>query len=119
MKIYLERLPETLREQAPAVRACLERFAQVLKVKEVLLFGSFARGEAGADSDVDLCIVAEGAERQLETARLLRRAIRDVRPKPAFTLIPITPGRLEEKRRTGDHFFRTVLVEGVLLGAEE
>ncbi|MCL4790335.1 MAG: nucleotidyltransferase domain-containing protein [Verrucomicrobia bacterium] len=90
----------------------------VMPLRAVYLFGSHARGEAGPDSDVDLCIVADGAERQLETARRLREAIWDIWPKPAFTLVPIAPRRLEEKKATGDYFFQTILTEGVPLAAE-
>ena len=52
-------------------------------------------------------------------ARRLRRAIREIKPKPAFTLIPITPERLAEKKRDNDHFFKTVLEEGVLVASED
>ena len=74
--------------------------------------------EPGPDSDVDLCIVADGAIEQLKAARAFRRAMRPIRPKPAFTLVPIAARRLEEKRSSGDFFFATVLREGVLLAAE-
>ena|ERR1700720_1523272 len=47
-----------------------------------------------------------------------RQEIWDIWPRPALTLIPITPQRLEEKTACGDHFFRTVLKEGVLLATE-
>jgi hypothetical protein len=59
-----------------------------------------------------------GAERQLEASAKWRRAMRAVWPRPAFTLIPITPCRLAEKQERNDHFFFTVLKEGVLLAAE-
>jgi uncharacterized protein len=97
----------------------LEAFNHVRHVRAVYLFGSHARRDARPDSDVDLCIVAEGAEKQLESAATFRRAMREIRPKPAFTLIPISPERLEEKKTVGDHFFRTVLHEGVLLATED
>ena len=42
----------------------------------------------------------------------------EIRPKPAFTLIPIAPQRLGEKKAIGDHFFKTLLREGVLLPTE-
>jgi hypothetical protein len=64
------------------------------------------------------CIVAEGAERQRETARRYREAIWEIWPRPSLTLIPISPGRLAEKQSIGDHFFATVLKEGVLLASE-
>ena len=88
---------------------------EVLPLKAVYLFGSHARSDARPDSDVDLCLVAEGAERQIEAAQRFRRAMREIWPKPAFTLVPIAPGRLEEKKAVGDHFFHTVLTEGLLL----
>ena len=77
-----------------------------------------ARGEARADTDVDLCIVADGASEQLKAAGAFRRAMRSIRPKPAFTLVPIATRRLEEKRTNGDFFFATVFREGVLLASE-
>jgi predicted nucleotidyltransferase len=88
-------------------------------LQRVILFGSHARGEARPDSDVDLCLVAEGAERQLEAARQFREAIWDVWPRPSLTLIPITPSRLGEKEAIGDFFFGSVLQEGVLLAAQD
>ena len=84
---------------------------------EYYLFGSHARGEARPDSDVDLCLVAEGATDQYKAAQRWRGAISETRPKPAFTLLPISPGRLQEKRIGGDYFFQTVLNEGVVLAA--
>jgi predicted nucleotidyltransferase len=89
-----------------------------MPVSEVILFGSHARGEARADSDVDLCVVTVGAAEQFQAARKLRQAMRPIRPKPSFTLIPISPERLGEKKERGDHFFQTVLSEGVLLASK-
>jgi predicted nucleotidyltransferase len=93
--------------------------ASVDRIREVRLFGSYSRGEAGADSDVDLCIVADGAVSQLRAAERFRRAMRDIRSKPAFTLLPITPARLAEKRAVGDPFYQTVLEEGILIASED
>ena len=58
--------------------------------------------------DVDLCLVAEGATEQLKAAQKFRRAMSDVWPTPSFTLIPIAPARLDEKKAVGDHFFYLV-----------
>ncbi len=92
---------------------------QALPLRAVYLFGSHARGDARSDSDVDLCLVAEGATEQLKAAQRFRGAIWDIRPKPAFTLVPIAPERLEEKMAIGDPFFRTILLEGVPLATED
>lgn len=113
----LENLPSSLANQRETLAKCLEAMDRVLPLKAVYLFGSHARGEARPDSDVDLCLVAEGATEQLKAAQRCRHAIWDIWPCPAFTLIPITPARLNEKRAIGDHFFATVLREGVPLAA--
>lgn len=118
VKLLFENLPCSLAPQRETLARCLEAMDRVMPLRAVYLFGSHARGDARADSDVDLCLVADGAERQLEAAQLLRRAIRGIRPKPAFTLVPITPERLAEKRSIRDYFFETVLNEGVRLAAE-
>ena len=119
MKLLLENLPPSLMSQSQSLARCLEAMNNVTPLREVYLFGSHARGEARPDSDVDLCIVADAAERQLETAARFRRAMRPVWPRPAFTLVPISPTRLAEKKAIGDYFFGTVLNEGVLLATED
>src|SRR5436853_7904317 len=119
MKLLLNNLPIGLHGQRDALAKCLEAMNRVVPLRAVYLFGAHARGDARPDSDVDLCIVADGAEEQLETAARFREAIWDVWPRPAFTLLPITPARLSEKRTRHDHFFTTVLKEGVLLAEED
>jgi predicted nucleotidyltransferase len=112
------KLPVSLCNQRDSLVRCLEAMDAVMPLKAVYLFGSHARGDARPDSDVDLCLVADGAKTQLEAARAFRRAMRPIRPKPAFTLVPIAPERLEEKKAANDFFFATVLSEGVLLATE-
>jgi Nucleotidyltransferase domain len=118
VKLLLDNLPPGLRSQREPLAKCLTAIGQAAKVRAIYLFGSYARGEAKPDSDVDLCIVADDAEEQLKAAARWRKAMRPVWPRPAFTLIPISPTRLAEKRARHDPFFATVLTEGVLLATE-
>ena len=118
VKLLLDNLPAELESQRQTLAQCLEAMDRVMPLRAVYLFGSHARGEAQPDSDVDLCVVAEGAERQLEAARRFRVAMGDVWPCPPLTLLPITPQRLAEKRACHDHFFATVMEEGVILATE-
>jgi predicted nucleotidyltransferase len=119
LKVLMDNLPASLREQREVLAKCLAAMDRALPLKAVYLFGSHARGEARAGSDVDLCLVAEGAGQQLKAARQFRRAMREIRPKPPFTLVPIAPQRLAQKQAVGDHFFHTILKEGVLLAATD
>ena len=113
----LENLPPSLHGERETLRQCLEAFDRVMPLQAVYLFGSHARGDAGPDSDVDLCIISEGAGHQHQAAARFRHVMWDIWPRPAFTLIPISPRRLAEKRACGDHFFRSVLQEGVQVAA--
>jgi hypothetical protein len=117
VKLHLENLPPSLVAQRETLARCLEAMDAAHPFRQVILFGSHARGEARPDSDVDLCLVADGAEQQYDTATTWLRAVWNLRPKPSFTLIPVTPERLREKQAVGDYFFRTVLKEGVVLAA--
>jgi predicted nucleotidyltransferase len=119
MKLLLDRLPVSLQGRRDTLARCLLALRQVHRVHAVILFGSHARGDGRPDSDVDLCIVADGAEQQLQTATEFRRALWPLRPGLSFTLVPITPHRLEEKKTAGDHFFQTVLREGVSIAQED
>ena len=118
MKLLLENLPPSLVSQRETLARCLEAMNRALPLREVWLFGSHARGEARADSDVDLCLVAEGAEQQLQAAQKFGEAMWDIWPCPPFSLVPIAPARLEEKKASGDFFYATVLAEGVRLAQE-
>ncbi|MBN1673973.1 MAG: nucleotidyltransferase domain-containing protein [Kiritimatiellae bacterium] len=119
MRLLLDNLPSSLRDRKDVFSRCFAAFGRCRRIHEILLFGSHARGEASADSDVDLCIIADDAEQQLRAARDFRRAIRWIRPKPPLTLLPITPQRLDEKKQRNDHFFATVLQEGICLAKED
>lgn len=84
-------------------------------MKKIILFGSYASGKASGDSDVDLCVVTEDAEKQLETAKKIRNSLWNVPGCPPLTLIPITPVRLREKLDQHDPLFEDILREGISL----
>ena len=118
MKLLLQNLPPSLQEQRQPLERCLRAMDAAMPLRAVYLFGSHVRGEARPDSDVDLCVVSDEADRQTAASRRLSEALLGVWPRPAFTLIPITPQRLAEKRAVRDPFFDTVLDQGVLLATE-
>lgn len=119
MKILTDNIPFSLRDQIDPLEQCLRAMNEALPLREVVLFGSHARGDARPDSDVDLCVISEHAERQMPASRRLSEGLLHVWPRPSFTLIPITPARLAEKRQAGDHFFKTVFEEGLLIATED
>ncbi len=84
MKLLLDNPPPSLQNQREVLAKCLEAINRALPVQAACLLGSHARGEARSDSDVDFCIVADGAERQLDAAACWRVAMREVgRDRPS------------------------------------
>lgn len=94
------------------VRQIVERF----RPWRVVLFGSYARGEAGEDSDLDLLIIAPSAEpRWRRTVPVYRLLAGLGVPKD---IIWWTPEEIEEWRGVRSHFIHTVLREGKVLYEE-
>ena len=85
------------------------------RAEKVILFGSYAKGNATADSDVDLLVVAPTKERFFERMASVRRLIRNLRDGLSVSPIVLTPGELEKRREAGDPFVREILQTGVSL----
>ncbi len=119
MKIIEKNIPLSLVQHRDKLIECLDAFDRTHRLREVILFGSHARGKASPTSDVDLCLVSDDAIDQYRTATDYRRAIGRIRGKPALSLVPISPARLEEKKKSRDPFFRSVLAEGQIIVKED
>lgn len=119
VKLLLENLPPSLLPQRETLARCLEAMNRAAPIEQVVLFGSHVRGEARDDSDVDLCVVAPGAVAQMEAGNQFYRALRGIWPRPGFSLVPITPVRLKEKRAIQDFFFEGIMQEGIPIATKD
>ncbi|MEI7782485.1 MAG: nucleotidyltransferase domain-containing protein [Planctomycetota bacterium] len=75
------------------MQAAIERLVAAAQPTKIILFGSYARGEAGPDSDVDLLVVADVPEGVTFRTIAVREAIGDT-PFP-MDLIVVTPDEWE------------------------
>ncbi len=103
------------REPNRQLRTIGKKIKQEYRAERVILFGSYARGDATEDSDVDLLVVARTKERFFERIATVRRLIRDLRKGLPVSPIVLTPGELEKRRQAGDPFVREILETGVSL----
>ena len=103
------------REMNRRLRRIGKKIKQEYRAERVILFGSYARGDATEDSDVDLLVVARTKERFFERMATVRRLIRDLRNGLPVSPIVLTPGELEKRRQAGDPFIREILQTGVSL----
>jgi len=93
------------------VRRIVKRFDP----EQIILFGSYARGEAHPDSDVDLLIVmpVEGSKREKRIE--IRVALHDI-PIP-MDIIVVTPDEFERRRDIVGTIVRPAVREGKVLYA--
>jgi len=87
----------------PALKTAIQKFDD--RIELALLYGSIARGEEHAGSDVDLMIV--GTLRQIDLLPALRKLETRFHREVNVTLF--SPEEFHSKLAKGDHFFNTVL----------
>ena len=90
----------------------IHRVVSEFKPIRILLFGSYARGEQGVDSDVDLLIIMPFDGRPAAKSVEIR-----LKARPSFPvdLIVRTPGTVEERLAMGDGFIREAVEHGKVL----
>ena len=86
----------------PAIEKALEN---VPEIERALVFGSFACGEAGSASDVDLLIVGDASLRSLVKILRPTQERYDIEINP----VVMTQSEFRERQDKGEHFIMTVL----------
>jgi predicted nucleotidyltransferase len=100
-------------ERYVRLRKISERLKKEYHAEKVILFGSYARGEATEDSDIDLFIIAPTNERFIERTAAVKRTIRDLRYGLPISPIVLTPEELKRRIKIGDQFINEILEKGV------
>lgn len=96
----------------PEARIIGQRLRRELTAEFVYLFGSYARGNAGPDSDLDFMVVVPSSTKsRYERAVDARRTVRDVRfPKD---IVVLTRADWERELKAPSSLSSTVLREGI------
>src|SRR6266498_4931718 len=84
-----------LRERLAAIS---RRLKEQYGAEKVILFGSYARGEATEDSDVDLLVIAPTNERLFQRMATALRLVRDLYRGIPISPIVLKPEEIEERK---------------------
>jgi predicted nucleotidyltransferase len=99
------------------IQEIVRRFVSVADPRQIVLFGSWARGDARADSDVDMLVIEDGPfspeNSRRDAAVRLDRALRGL-TVPVDILV-FTPDEVEKWSRSVNHVVYDALHEGRLL----
>lgn len=104
-----------------ALRPALDRYAARLRarfgerLREMRLFGSYARGEAHEDSDVDVLVLVDGLTDREIGAAAGDAAVVAMETGAALAPLPMATERLDDLRRSERLLARVLDEEGVLL----
>jgi len=100
----------------PALAEVVRRLVDAYEPEQIYLFGSVARGDAGADSDYDLLVVVQdSAQPERRRSRLAYEALRGT--GIAADVLVCTRSYFENRRSLKASLPGTVIREGRLLHA--
>ena len=95
-----------------SIRDLRDRIAAEFRPQRFILFGSYAKGTAGADSDLDILVVLRhGRSGPKKAAEMLRR----LNPRAPVDLVVRTADEIESRLQANDFFLAEVLNHGRVL----
>ncbi|MCX6377242.1 MAG: nucleotidyltransferase domain-containing protein [Armatimonadetes bacterium] len=99
------------------IRRIVRRIAEEYAPERVILFGSYASGSPGPDSDIDLLIIKDTPERFIDRWTTVRKIVSDPKRKVPVDTIVLTPEELSQRLRIGDQFIAEIVEKGKVLYA--
>ena len=98
------------KKNTDAIARMVNRIVERFDPEQIILFGSYARGSANPDSDVDLLVVMKNVKSKRAKQVEMRCALHDIRiPKD---IIVVTESELERHRNIVGTIIRPALREG-------
>lgn len=94
------------------IQEVANKIAKEYKPEKIILFGSFAWGKPGPDSDVDLFIVKKTKKDPLRRCYELRKIIEPIFP---LDILVFTSQDVKKRLSLGDFFIKQILNQGKLL----
>jgi uncharacterized protein len=80
---------------------------------EIIVFGSWAWGEPGKDSDLDLFIIKDDPRRPIDRQVEVIRLFRGLKPRPPVDVFVYRPRERAEREQLGDQFVGKIVREGL------
>ena len=89
------------------------RIVQTSHPEKIILFGSYARGNFNADSDLDLLIIVSGITHLREESIRLRRVLRGL--MTSVDIVMATPEQIGRFANVAGYIYQTALTEGKVI----
>lgn len=102
-----------LPKQPPYLSEVVSRIVQKFHPEKIILFGSWARGEAREDSDLDLLVVLPGVEHTRNTAIQIGNSLSNL--PISKDIIVATPEEIEKYGSTIGSILLPAITEGKVI----
>lgn len=99
-----------LTDQIPEIT---RRIIETSHPEKIILFGSYARGNFSADSDLDLLVIVPGIKRLRQESIRVRRALRGL--LAPVDIVIATPEQIKRLGNTNGMVYQSALREGKVL----
>ncbi|RJQ30784.1 nucleotidyltransferase domain-containing protein [Candidatus Parcubacteria bacterium] len=94
------------------IKKIAEQIAKKYEPQKIILFGSYAWGNPGPDSDIDLLVIKETKD----TRQMAREVDRLIFPRRfSLDLIVYTPDQVGRRMKLNDFFIKNILTKGKVL----
>jgi len=90
-----------------------QRIIQTSNPDKIILFGSYARGDFGADSDLDILIIIPGVKHLRQESIRVRRALRGM--LAPVDIVVATPEQITRLGNEAGLMYQSALSEGKVL----
>ena len=108
------RIPEATRAELDKI---VKQVVADYQPEKIILFGSYAYGQPGVDSDLDLLIVKKTSKRFIDRWINVRQIVSDPKRSIPFEPFVLTSDELEERLTMGDQFIEEIITKGEVLYA--
>ena len=99
------------------IRTIVDKLKREYAPQRIVLFGSYAYGNPTPESDIDILIIKDTAERFIDRWTTVRRILSDPKRMIPIETLVLTPDELAERLRAGDQFIAKIVEDGEVLHA--
>ncbi len=99
------------------ISAIAKKIAERFNPEKIILFGSYAWGKPGQDSDLDLFVIMESEERPIKRAGSIRKVLREL--YVPMDILVRTPEELRHRIEIGDPFIKKIMRDGQVIYARD
>ena len=100
---------------ADELRQIVQRIVETYAPDKIILFGSYAYGQPGPDSDYDLLIIKDSTARPIDRRVEVGMALLPILKETPVEPLVLTPAELDDRLKIGDQFFREIVNKGKVL----